>query len=117
MCQNDFLLLKNEEGDSFSFEIFLVLLEQFSQSYWMTMEEEPCSPGSTAQTHHTQAVLEQCSPRTHLCTSLGNAAKNSLQSLGTSRKAQPTSQHSFKNSFFSDRRVRDDLKFRQLKPQ
>lgn len=30
MCQNYFPLLKNEEGDSFSFEICLVLPEQFS---------------------------------------------------------------------------------------
>lgn len=59
MCQNSFLSLKNEKGDYFSFEICLVLLEQISQTYWITMEEKPCSWGTTsAQTHHTQAVLE-----------------------------------------------------------
>lgn len=49
------------------------------------MEEEPCSRGTTfAQIHYTQAVLEQCSTGTYLCTSLENGVKISKRQLGKS---------------------------------
>lgn len=67
MCQNYFLSLKNEEGDYFSFEICLVLLEQFSKTDWMTMEEEPCSRGTTLHKPPTFRLSLSSAPQEHSC--------------------------------------------------
>lgn len=108
MCQNYFLSLKNEEGDYFSFEICLVLLEQSSQ---MTTEwSQKRSPVVRALHLHKPTTLKLSlsnAPQEHSCAPpwemVQKSAKDNLESPGTSGKAQHTRQHSFKNSFFSDR--------------
>lgn len=76
------------------------------------MEDEPCSQGTTLHKPTTLRLSLSSAPQEDTCAPhwemVQESAKDNLGSLGTSGKAQPTSQHSFKNSLFSDTRVGDD---------